>query len=90
MLDYLEVKRFYADKLRDDADGIGRVESAFFHTIKMAYLRGVVDGERGNRSGVGESPAGEAVAWLTDRGAMYFDKEDARRDCDGFIQPLYK
>jgi hypothetical protein len=85
MLDYLEVKRFYADKLRDDADGIGRVESAFFHTVKMAYLKGVADGEQGNRSGVDE-----AVAWLTDRGAMYFDKEDARRDCDGFIQPLYK
>lgn len=30
------------------------------------------------------------VAWLTDRETMYFDKEDARRDCDGFIQPLYK
>jgi hypothetical protein len=85
MLDYLEVKRFYADKLRDDADGIGRVESAFFHTIKMAYLRGVADGERGNRSSVDE-----AVAWLTDRGTMYFDKEDAQRDCDGIIQPLYE
>ena len=29
------------------------------------------------------------VAWLTDRQSMYFDKEDALRDCDGFIQPLY-
>ena len=90
MLDYLEVKRFYADKLRDDADGIGHVESAFFHTIKMAYLRGVADGEQWNKSGVGESPADEAVAGLTDRGTMHSDKEDARRDCDGFIQPLYK
>lgn len=31
----------------------------------------------------------EPVAWLTDREQMYFDKEDALRDCDGFIQPLY-
>ena len=31
----------------------------------------------------------EPVAWLTDRENMYFDKEDAWRDCDGFIQPLY-
>jgi hypothetical protein len=31
----------------------------------------------------------QPVAWLTDRQTMYFDKEDARRDCDGFIQPLY-
>jgi hypothetical protein len=30
----------------------------------------------------------QPVAWLTDRQTMYFDKEDARRDCDGFIQPL--
>jgi hypothetical protein len=35
------------------------------------------------------STAQEPVAWLTDRENMYFDKEDARRDCDGFIQPLY-
>jgi hypothetical protein len=51
----------------------------------MAYLKGVADGEQGNRSGVDE-----AVAWLTDRGTMYFDKEDAQRDCDGIIQPLYE
>jgi len=44
MLDYLEVKRFYAEKLRDDADGLGRVESAFYHTMKMVYLKGVEDG----------------------------------------------
>jgi len=31
----------------------------------------------------------QPTAWLTDRQTMYFDKEDARRDCDGFIQPLY-
>jgi hypothetical protein len=29
------------------------------------------------------------VAWLTDRNTFYFDIEDARRDCDGFIDPLY-
>jgi hypothetical protein len=49
MLDYLEVKRFYAEKLRDDADGLGRVESAFFHTMKMAYLKGVEDGRESAR-----------------------------------------
>lgn len=30
----------------------------------------------------------EPRAWLTDRDTMYFDKEDAKRDSDGFIQPL--
>ena len=44
MLDYLEVKRFYAEKLREDADGLGRVESAFYHTMKWVYLKGVEDG----------------------------------------------
>ena len=29
------------------------------------------------------------VAWLTDREELYFDKEDAFRNSDGFIQPLY-
>jgi hypothetical protein len=36
-----------------------------------------------------KQPEQEPVAWLTDVQTMYFDKEDARRDCDGFIQPLY-
>jgi len=49
MLDYLEVKRFYAEKLRDDADGLGRVESAFYHTMKMVYLKGVEDGRESAR-----------------------------------------
>jgi len=31
----------------------------------------------------------QPTAWLTDRQTMYFDKEDARRDCDGFVLPLY-
>lgn len=34
-------------------------------------------------------PEQEPVAWLTDRAEMYFDKEDAYRYSDGFIQPLY-
>ncbi len=46
MLDYLEVKEFYARKLADDAAGTGRIESAFFHTMQMVYLQGVADGER--------------------------------------------
>ena len=45
MLDYTEVKRFYADKLATDFDGTGRVESAFYHTMKMVYLKGVEDGQ---------------------------------------------
>jgi hypothetical protein len=36
-----------------------------------------------------QQPSDEPVAWLTDRDVMYFDKEDAWRDCDGFIRPLY-
>lgn len=43
MLDYNEVKKFYAQKLADDIAGGARVESAFFHTMKMVYLKGVED-----------------------------------------------
>lgn len=46
MLDYNLVKKFHANKLREDAEGDGRVESAFYHTMKMVYLKGVEDGER--------------------------------------------
>lgn len=34
-------------------------------------------------------PEQAPVAWLTDRETIHFDKDDAWRDCDGFIQPLY-
>lgn len=44
MLDYNEVKRFYAGKLAQDMEGTGRIESAFYHTMKMVYLKGVEDG----------------------------------------------
>lgn len=47
MLDYNEVKKHYADKLAQDLDGTGRIESAFYHTMKMVYLKGVEDGQRG-------------------------------------------
>ena len=33
--------------------------------------------------------ARQPVAWLTDREEMYFDREDAKRYSDGFVQPLY-
>ena len=46
MLDYSAVKKVFADKLASDPDGTGRFESAFYHTIKFAYLQGVEDGER--------------------------------------------
>lgn len=45
MLDYNKVKKFHAMKLYEDAIGDGRVESAFFHTMKMVYLQGVEDGK---------------------------------------------
>lgn len=32
---------------------------------------------------------GEQVAWLTDTEEAFFDKEEAKRASDGFIQPLY-
>lgn len=44
MLDYNEAKRFFAEKLAADLEGKGRIESAAFHTVKWAYLRGVEDG----------------------------------------------
>jgi hypothetical protein len=31
----------------------------------------------------------EPVAWITDREGLYFDKQDAFRDSDGFIKPLF-
>jgi hypothetical protein len=49
MLDYSEVKKVFADKLANDSDGIGRFESAFYHTMKMVYLHGVEDGETAAR-----------------------------------------
>jgi len=44
MLDYEEVKEFFANKLAEDFKGRGRFESAFYHTIVFAYRRGLADG----------------------------------------------
>lgn len=44
MLDYNEVKKTFADKLANDAEGMGRFESAFYHTMQMVYNKGVEDG----------------------------------------------
>lgn len=44
MIDYLEVKRHFAEVLANDADGIGRFEAAFYKTMKMVYMKGVDDG----------------------------------------------
>ena len=52
MLDYNEVKKFHAKKLAEDAEGDGRVESAFYHTMKMVYLKGVEDGQRSVEVGI--------------------------------------
>lgn len=48
MLDYTEVKKFFAKKLIEDFEGVGRIESAAYHTIKMVYLKGVDDGKSEN------------------------------------------
>ncbi len=32
----------------------------------------------------------QPVAWETDRGEIYYDKQEAMDDCDGFIEPLFK
>jgi hypothetical protein len=44
VLDYSQVKKLFADKLANDADGTGRFESAFYHTMKFVYEQGVHDG----------------------------------------------
>lgn len=48
MLDYAAIRKFYfdkgAEKCAADPTGQGRFESAFFHTIKLAYEIGVKDG----------------------------------------------
>jgi hypothetical protein len=49
VLDYNVVKKFHAKKLAEDAEGDGRVESAFYHTMTMVYLKGVEDGEQAAR-----------------------------------------
>jgi hypothetical protein len=36
-LDYELVKKTFADKLAQDFAGQGRIESAFYHTIKFVY-----------------------------------------------------
>ena len=51
-MDYNEVKKFHAKKLAEDAEGDGRVESAFYHTMKMVYLKGVEDGQRSVEVGI--------------------------------------
>lgn len=43
MLDYEDVKRFYAEKLVEDLRGHGRMESAFFHTCVYAFERGLTE-----------------------------------------------
>lgn len=75
MLDYNEVKRFYADKLAQDLDGMGRVESAFYHTMKMVYGQGVEDGQSVNRQ-VG----------IIDHGTPHFTQ--CWLDTDTFIDKL--
>jgi hypothetical protein len=75
MLDYSEVKSFYADKLREDTEGTGRVESAFYHTMKMVYHKGVEDG-RSVRPQVG----------IVDHGAPAFTQRWL--DTDTFIDQL--
>jgi hypothetical protein len=52
MLDYNLVKKFHAKKLAEEAEGDGRVESAFYHTMKMVYLKGVEDGQRSVEVGI--------------------------------------
>ena len=49
MLDYTKVKKFHATKLYEEAEGEGRVESAFWHTMMMVYKAGVEDGEQAAR-----------------------------------------
>ena len=49
MLDYTKVKKFHATKLYEEAEGEGRVESAFWHTMMMVYKAGVADGEQAAR-----------------------------------------
>lgn len=59
MLDYLVVKKFYAVKLAEDAAGTGRVESAFYHAVEMAYLKGVEDGKEAREIGIVDHPTEE-------------------------------
>lgn len=64
MLDYNIVKKFHAKKLAEDAEGDGRVESAFYHTMKMVYLKGVEDGEQ---AAVHAEEARKSIVGVIDR-----------------------
>lgn len=67
MLDYLVVKKFYAVKLAEDAEGTGRVESAFYHAVEMAYLKGVEDGEKYREVGITDHPHRRMLTILSKR-----------------------
>lgn len=41
MMDYEAIKRFYAEKLIEDLQGHGRMESAFFHTCGFVFRMGM-------------------------------------------------
>lgn len=70
MLDYLAVKKFHALKLVEDAEGDGRVESAFYHTVKMVYLKGVEDTvELCSHGGVSNEEAVRRIIGVIDRRA---------------------
>lgn len=43
MMDYEAIKRFYAEKLIEDLQGHGRMESAFFHTCGYVFDKGMAE-----------------------------------------------
>lgn len=45
MLDYEEVKKWFADKLSEDFKGIGRFESAFYWTVQKVFHKGVSEND---------------------------------------------
>lgn len=73
MLDYNEVKKFYAEKLAEDFDGTGRIESAFYHTMKMVYLKGVEDGGTPNEAVAKVNKNNSGQIYLTNPNGDYFE-----------------
>lgn len=77
-----------ADLIRDLLAEVERLTAAFQRAHDQAF-------ENGTRAHAAEArlrelASAEPVAWLTDREATYFDREDARRDSDGFIEALIR
>lgn len=53
-LDYEQAKKFFNDKLTNDLEGKGRVESALYHTAMWIYEQGYKDNDSAKDARIAE------------------------------------